>query len=83
MKGLEAAKRNQAEQAMFFINSCLFLAIVEDRKDLMIVYYTDFAMIIFDDDPEGSLAYLNAAFQVQHSSVDDVSVYDKIHFLVF
>lgn len=73
-QGLEAAERKDVHQAMFFFNSCLLIAVVQERKDLVVVYNTDFAVTIADQNLEQSLEYLKAAFGIPQKSVTDVSI---------
>ena len=71
---------------MFFLNSCLLLAIIQERKDLEVIYNTDFAITIADTNLDGSLGYLKAAFEIPkkyfpQKSVDGVST--KLDFDLF
>ena len=69
---LNAAK---LEQGLFFLNSCIFLAVIEEKEDLQIDYHTDYAKVIADKNPAICLDHLKNCFKLQNNPANSVSIY--------
>ncbi|XP_066919691.1 uncharacterized protein [Clytia hemisphaerica] len=56
------SKKSDISTAKFLLNSCILLAEAESREDLLVLYHTDLADIVFDDDINESWLYAKACF---------------------